>query len=707
MVPVLSFRMFAALMLVTASYVALLTVPASSFASGAYPVRLCSPETFKGDGSGGTFGTGNADIGSLRTYTSDHGQIKYDAAGYWKDWKRQTAAQQCGAVNTTSDGRYTYGLHMFNDYDVGWTRGQEGGIELVAPAGTTIGQVSFKARALQSPRSGVQGGLGGAGTKMVWSFVGAVNGVGTSGEAVPSNEGFAVYGSSGAVQNVSSYRIGVICSAPNGAEICFGPGQALLVQDVVATVVDSTKPNLRFLDTPASRGAWVSGKQDVSYLVGDGESGIHDAQVFVDGHLIDTKMFPCSTISGLGVGVSVPVAAKMHPCSTGLEGGTVTIDTVRYGDGQHQLKVCARDFGSATSYWGEDNPSCIETTLRVDNTPPTVPEMLQATPTRIPRAVQPEDVRWKDPGKGDPGAPIRKTIYEVVNSDGKVTVPAQTVKVDGPESVSADSVHASNITAIPTLRTPAPAGSYTLRVRVVDALGQVSGVSTVPLRYSCSNSGGLALPETNVALGLLRAGQDQAEATGSLALVQGEKAALLGRVRGPGGMRINNATTCVDAKPVTDPQPQRLAKVVTDSQGRYRVPLPAGPSRKLIAVVRQGHRESWSDEALTKVRVKPRLQIKRKQIKAGQALRFRGRIPGPHAGRVTVILQAKVGKGWQPFRYYRTRANGKYRLRYRPLAGRLVRPTKFVVRAIVPLQSGYPYRQGSSGRRVIVIRPRR
>lgn len=680
-----------------------LTMPTASMGSGAYPVRLCSPETFRSDGTGGTFGTGNTSIGSLRTYTSDQGAISYGNVGSWSIWN---PALQCAAMNNTNPGQFNFGMHLFTDYEVGWKRGQGGGLEIVAPAGTTIGQVGFKARALLPPSYGAQGGLAGGGTKMVWEFVGAANSAGTSGQAVPSNASFGSYGGAGAVQGVSVYRIGQVCEAPNGASICFGPGQSLLIQDLVVTLLDTVKPNVHLIDSSVSRGEWVSGKQSISYLVNDGESGIRQAQVFLDNNLIDTKDFPCSTVSGIGAGeTNEPMAAKMTPCSTQLEGGTVTIDTRGYGDGEHQLKVCARDFASATTYWGQDTPSCVNTTVRIDNTAPVAPEGLDAVSTRVPRSVVPDDIDWKNPGNGDPGAPIRESIYEIVNQDGKVVVPAQTVKVDGPASVSADSVHAENVEAIPTLKTPEQGGNFTLRTRLVDAVGHISGVSTVPLHYSCENAGG-ALPETNVALGLLRQGQDETAATARLALVQGDKAALLGRVRGPGGMPVDEAATCVDAKPVTDPQLETLARVDTDEEGEYRIPLPAGPSRNLVAVVRQGHRESWSDQALTRVRVRPGLKIKRKRIKAGQMLHFTGKIPGPHADRVTVVLQAKVGKGWQAFRYYRTGQQGRYHLRYRPRASGLTRPTKFVVRAIVPLQSGYPYQPGSSSRRTIVIQPR-
>jgi len=681
-----------------------LALPSSGTASGAYPVRLCSPETYRSDGSGGAFGTGNADVGILRTYTRYQGNISYGPVGSWNAWHPVLG---CATMNTTNAGKQTYGMRMFTTREAAWERGQGGGLEIRAPGGTTIGQVSFRARALLSPDFGIQGGVGGGGTKMTWEFVGAPSSAGTTGEAVPSKYSFGSYGSAGAVQGVSTYRIGQVCEPNSTATVCFGPGQSLLIQDLLVTLIDRIKPNVKILDSPIARGSWISGHQKLGYLVHDGQSGIRQAEVFMDDRVIDAKTFPCETVSGIGAGASSePMAAKVKPCSNRLEGGTITLDTKQFGDGEHQLKVCARDFASATYYWSQDPPSCANTTVRIDNTAPVAPESMEAVPTRVPRAVELNDINWNDPGTRDPGAPITSAIYEIVDRDGRTVIPPRTVGSDGPGSVPADSARARNVEAIPRLTTPTEAGNYTLRVRLVDAVGHVSGTSTVPLRYSCEDSGGAVLPETNVALGLIRQGYDPTTATAKLALSQGKKAMLLGRVRGPGGMPVPGAETCVNAKPVTDPQLEPFVNVATGPQGQYRAALRPGPSRDLVAVVRQGHRESWSEPALTKVKVKPKLKLKRARIKAGQTLRSIGKIPGPHAGRVTVILQAKVGKGWQAFRYYRTRANGKYRLRYRPVAGGLTRPTKFVVRAVVPLQSGYPYEHGASARRVVTIKPR-
>lgn len=692
-----------ALSLCAALAVMALAIPATSDASSAYPVRLCSPETYRADGTGGTFGTGNGDVGILKTYASSNGNISYGPAGSWTAWH---PILQCAAMNANNPGQFTYGMRMFRNMDVGWSRGQGGGMEIVPPAGMTIAQVSYKARALLPPNWGHQGGLGGGGTKMVWEFVGAPNSAGTSGQGVPSRDVFGNYGSAGAVQAVSAYRIGQVCEPSGTATICFGPSESLLIQDVLVTLVDRVKPNVRILGTPVARGDWVAGEQRIGYLVHDGESGIRETEVSVGGKLIDAKTYPCQTVSGFGAGdLSVPMAARMKPCSNQLEGGTVILDTKEFGDGEHHLKVCARDFASATNYWGQGPPSCTDTTVRFDNTAPAAPESMEAVPTRVPRAVEPNDIGWNDPGEGDPGAPVKTAIYEITDRGGRTVIPPRVVTVNGPASVPANSVQARNVEAVPTLATPTGGGSYTLRVRLVDAVGHVSGVSTVPLRYSCQDSGGAPLPETNVALGLVRKGYHTTTATAKLALAQGKKAVLLGQVRGPGGMPFDGARTCVNAKPVTDPQVTLMASIQTDRQGQYRTDLRPGPSRNLVAVVRQGHRESWSDEALTRVRVRPQLKVKKKRIKAGQVLRFTGKIPGPRAGRVTVVLQAKVGKGWQAFRYYRTRANGKYRFRYRPRAGHLTQPTKFMVRVIVPHQSGYPYQPGASARRVVTIRP--
>lgn len=57
-------------------------------------------------------------------------------------------------------------------------------------------------------------------------------------------------------------------------------------------------------------------------------------------------------------------------------------------------------------------------------------------------------------------------------------------------------------------------------------------------------------------------------------------------------------------------------------------------------------------------------------------------------------LGGKSGRGWRVFRRYRTRANGRFLMRYRFTQTRT--PTTYVMRVQVRRTVGYPYLQGNS-----------
>ena len=76
--------------------------------------------------------------------------------------------------------------------------------------------------------------------------------------------------------------------------------------------------------------------------------------------------------------------------------------------------------------------------------------------------------------------------------------------------------------------------------------------------------------------------------------------------------------------------------------------------------------------------------------------------PGPNAEGRAVALQARVGRKWRTFKQLRTDSDGQFRGRYRftQTVGRV----RYVFRALVKSQSGYPYEPGASRKRKLVVR---
>ena len=173
-----------------------------------------------------------------------------------------------------------------------------------------------------------------------------------------------------------------------------------------------------------------------------------------------------------------------------------------------------------------------------------------------------------------------------------------------------------------------------------------------------------------------------------------------GRLVGRSGEPVRGATICA-LSTVAGGEESSEGQVRTDSRGRF-VYLPLrGPSRQLRLVYRHGSEVVQRVLTLT-VRVRPRLKVgPRAHLRNGQVARFRGKLPGPFAARRIVILQARVGRRWQPFKTARTGPDGRFRARYRFRATTTRRLYRF--RALVREQAGYPYARGTSPTRRIVV----
>ena len=313
-----------------------------------------------------------------------------------------------------------------------------------------------------------------------------------------------------------------------------------------------------------------------------------------------------------------------------------------------------------------------------DTTPPAAPQDLSVTAPTTTRSTQGFDVRWRN--IIDAGSPISAVHYQVLNSTGATVVPTQTVTGANPQ-------------AIDNLLTPLERGSYTLSLWPEDAEGNVGAPVKAPLSYDCVRSetgGGL-----NLTAGL---GPKQAPA---LTVGEKEGATVSGKLAGIGG-QLADTPLCVFSRVVTDSGGDFLGLAVTGDDGGYRFAIGAGPSRDLTVVYRPDQREVTASAAL-RSKVRPSFSLKQKVVHNGGFAVFKGSIPGPHAGRVLVVLQVKSGKGWRVFRRYRTHASGRFVMRYR--FTQTTTPTTYTMRAQVRAQSGYPYEEGNSKAIPVPVEP--
>ena len=219
---------------------------------------------------------------------------------------------------------------------------------------------------------------------------------------------------------------------------------------------------------------------------------------------------------------------------------------------------------------------------------------------------------------------------------------------------------------------------------------------TVSVDNSCAASGGSAA--TSLDSGADVGGQLRRRAQ----LTSKDSPVIRGTLKDSGGSPISGASVCVYQTTDLPDAGRELATVVTtQGNGRFATRLDAGPSRTLDLVYRHNTKK-LNDRVELGSTVVPALAIPRKHLVNGQAARFLGRLPGPNAEGRAVALQARVGRKWRTFKQVQTREGGRFRGKYRftQTIGRV----RYVFRALVKSQSGYPYDPGASHKRKVVVR---
>jgi hypothetical protein len=225
----------------------------------------------------------------------------------------------------------------------------------------------------------------------------------------------------------------------------------------------------------------------------------------------------------------------------------------------------------------------------------------------------------------------------------------------------------------------------------------------------------------------------------SVTLYSNQGTRLTGQLRGGSGGPVANASICLYEQIDAPAEIRQLSQVTkTRSDGGFTLQLPAGPSRDYDVVYRANDTTLEDGNLALRSIAIPSLGVgpdtgaqtsaKRGKgaIRNGQAARFSGTIPGPYAANRVVALEALIGRGctkrkhkgrsassakkrkrclpnkWRTFKTTRTDARGRYSDTYRFTNTSGV--VRYSFRATVPSQSGYPYLEGSSDVRQVVVR---
>ena len=184
----------------------------------------------------------------------------------------------------------------------------------------------------------------------------------------------------------------------------------------------------------------------------------------------------------------------------------------------------------------------------------------------------------------------------------------------------------------------------------------------------------------------------------------GKRVSIVGRLLGPDGVPIANAILEVQTRTAVPGAAVAAAgKVVTGADGRFKYIAPAGPSR-VIRIAYRSHSAdaSFADTSDVMLLVKAGVTIKAtpRKVHNRHATMFTGRLLGKPISKrgVVVDLQVFFRHKWRTFGAPRTNRAGKYKFKYRFMAG----AATWKFRARVRRETSYPYIEGFSAKTIKV-----
>lgn len=238
---------------------------------------------------------------------------------------------------------------------------------------------------------------------------------------------------------------------------------------IVLTLNDTDPSQVDFPNTSSGilSGNWVKGTQNVTWKTSERGSGIRYDRLRVDGatrHEVDSRPW-CDLGSN---GATGEFGRQFQPCANGSWERSYGFDTTSVSDGGHTVSVCAQDYGQAVGLNGSGGESCDQRPVKVDNHAPAAPGGLTIATPNPNRYLDHFGARWTLPS--DPGSPIRKVHYDVIDVAGRTVVGERVVS-------------ATNPTRLDEIAGPSAAGDYRLRVWLEDEVGFSGPVATVPIPH--------------------------------------------------------------------------------------------------------------------------------------------------------------------------------------------------------------------------------
>ena len=246
---------------------------------------------------------------------------------------------------------------------------------------------------------------------------------------------------------------------------CFRPAgcdrsgwNAVDADTIHLTLVNVSPVDLHLTDTgaPLLGGQWVRGTQTATYSWSEVGSGIRMEWIDIDG----ARRFTIDHAGECDIGwsgASGEFARQFSPCveAAGI-GRSYGFDTASLPDGAHTLQACGQDYSQYQGLDGTGGASCDARTIRTDNTPPGKPAALAIRSANPNRYLDHFGATFSLPP--DPGSPIAKVHYRILNAANEVVAPEKVLS-------------GTNPTEVANIEAPAKADAYRLQVWLEDSVG--------------------------------------------------------------------------------------------------------------------------------------------------------------------------------------------------------------------------------------------
>lgn len=473
--------------------------------------------------------------------------------------------------------------------------------------------------------------------------------------------------------NTEALIVRLACSQAGGCPA--GPNAHAYVRNLDIEIEDLSDPVITNFGGSLLQGGWIRGSASVVVNGNDFGAGVSTLGLEVDGVEVTRQPIACPG----PVSPGWPYAGTLIPCPATPAPLITTVDTREsaFRNGQNTVTAWALDYPA--------NTAVQQRTVFVDNDAP----VLAFATTQ-----DPDDPELIHAPVADAHSGVRAVEISYRMVGGSAWTPLETNIEDGEARARVDS-------------SSMPTGDYEFKAESSDVAGN-SRATTLrqngtpmrlhfPLRFASRIEAGLGHG-----------------ASRRQTVRYGRSSTVSGRLVDSAGEPLSRQQVVV----LEDFGPgalirQRPTYVETDSEGRFRSKVPAGPSRQITVEFAgtQRYRPDQRSAGSFQVRSRASFRTSRDELTEGQRLVFGGRV-AHHGARIPsggklIELQVRVGpRQWDTVREaFRTDDSGRYRLGYR-FGRHYTSDATFRFRVKVQDEGDWPFEGSISRQRRVVVHAR-